>query len=123
MRSLLPDSLNQDVQCGSSAVDRNEPERNSYDMESVLSLDDGRWSTPLDEPHSLSANVVLEEPPQLSIKELSPPPVLAQVQPEYKAIPPSKVADPRPGPAISDSGQYQDLHVVSSIILTCNLKN
>lgn len=92
-------------------------------MESVLSLDDGRWSTPLEEPHSLSASVVLEEPPPLSIKQLSPPPVLAQVQPEYKAIPPSKVADPRPGPAMSDSGQYQDLHVVSSIILTCNLKN
>ncbi|XP_020113785.1 AMSH-like ubiquitin thioesterase 3 [Ananas comosus] len=118
---LLPDSLNQDVQRSSSAVDQNELEKNSYDMESVLSLDDGRWSTPLEEPHSLSASVVLEEPPPLSIKQLSPPPVLAQVQPEYKAIPPSKVADPRPGPAMSDSGQFQDLHVPVKV-LECFLR-
>ncbi|MCI08191.1 AMSH-like ubiquitin thioesterase 3-like, partial [Trifolium medium] len=53
----------------------------------------------------------------LNIKQPLPPPVLAQVHPERASIPPSKVADPRPGPAKSshDSGHgpttYQHLHI------------
>ncbi|QHN82581.1 hypothetical protein HN51_059196 [Arachis hypogaea] len=79
-------------------------------MNSVLSLDDGRWSHP-----------VVTESKEDSFhffKQPLPPPVLAQVYPESSPIPPSKVADPRPGPAKSsqDSGPgpstYQHLHIV-----------
>ncbi|RYQ84567.1 hypothetical protein Ahy_B10g103985 [Arachis hypogaea] len=78
-------------------------------MNSVLSLDDGRWSHP-----------VVTESKEDSFhffKQPLPPPVLAQVYPESSPIPPSKVADPRPGPAKSsqDSGPgpstYQHLHI------------
>ncbi|WJX46355.1 ubiquitinyl hydrolase 1 [Trifolium repens] len=62
-------------------------------MDSILSLDDGRWSHP-------------------TVESCSP-----VVHPERASIPPSKVADPRPGPAKSshDSGHgpttYQHLHI------------
>lgn len=91
-------------------------------MDSILSLDDGRWSHPTVE----SCSPVVTEPWEdsfqlLNIKQPMPPPVLAQVHPERASIPPSKVADPRPGPAKSshDSGHgpttYQHLHIVSLI--------
>nr|XP_043608481.1 AMSH-like ubiquitin thioesterase 3 [Erigeron canadensis] len=80
-------------------------------MESVLSLDDGRWSRPVveefDEDFFLSGN----------IRQPSPPPVRARLQPEHSHIPPSRVADPRPGPANSfqddspTSNTYQHLHI------------
>ncbi|CAK8563755.1 unnamed protein product [Lathyrus sativus] len=87
-------------------------------MDSILSLDDGRWSHPTVE----SCSPVVTEPWEdslqlLNIKQPMPPPVLAQVHPERASIPPSKVADPRPGPAKSshDSGHgpttYQHLHI------------
>lgn len=87
-------------------------------MDSILSLDDGRWLHPTVE----SCSPAVMEPREdslhlLNIKQPMPPPVLAQVHPERACIPHSKVADPRPGPAKSshDSGHgpttYQHLHI------------
>ncbi|XP_031398395.1 AMSH-like ubiquitin thioesterase 3 [Punica granatum] len=84
-------------------------------MESVLSLDDGKWSHPAEESLPALINEVQEDPFKLvSIKQPSPPPVLARLQQGSAPIPPSQVADPRPGPAkpfqhTPDS--YQHLHV------------
>lgn len=84
------------------------------DLESVLSLDDGRWSAPSEESWSLDAIATQESFSQLNIRQPSSPPVLAQVHPQLH---PSKVADPRPGPAklsmdgIPDSKEYQKLHI------------
>ncbi|KAL5996329.1 hypothetical protein ACLOJK_026405 [Asimina triloba] len=53
-----------------------------------------------------------------NIQQPSPPPVLAHVK-DFLPIPPSKVADPRPGPArpsldgIPDSNSYQHLYIVA----------
>ncbi|XP_021730269.1 AMSH-like ubiquitin thioesterase 3 [Chenopodium quinoa] len=75
------------------------------DMEAVLSLDSGSWS-PCEE--DLSVGI---------IRQPVPPPVLAQVHPDYHPISPSRVADPRPGPAKpSENGtqnpnSYQHLHI------------
>lgn len=88
-------------------------------MESVLSLDDGVWPRPAQELGPSLINEIREDPFELVINQPSPPPVLARVQPEYAPIPPSKVADPRPGPAkpsvdgMPSSNSYQHLHVVS----------
>ncbi|KAJ4768100.1 associated molecule with the SH3 domain of STAM 1 [Rhynchospora pubera] len=82
------------------------PGKSNYDLESVLSLDDGRWSS--------SPTAILQEMEttnHLNIRQPSPPPVRAEVQQVSSSIPPERVADPRPGPALSDSGRYQDLHV------------
>lgn len=79
-------------------------------MESVLSLDDGRWSIPahkFDNDHFPSGN----------FRQPSPPPVLARLQPEHIQISPGRVADPRPGPAnsfqddSSTSSTYHHLHI------------
>ena len=93
-------------------------------MDSVLSLDDGRWLRPAVESCSPVVTESREDPLQLlNIKQPLPPPVLAQVYPEHAPIPPSKVADPRPGPAKSshDSGlgstTYQHLHIVSPFLV------
>ncbi|KAG6664209.1 hypothetical protein CIPAW_02G076600 [Carya illinoinensis] len=81
-------------------------------MESVLSLDDGRWQR----TEELCSPLIEAEPFQL-VKQPSIPPVLAQLQQDVTPIPPSKVADPRPGSAkssqngMSDSGSYQHLHI------------
>ncbi|XP_048496662.1 AMSH-like ubiquitin thioesterase 3 isoform X2 [Beta vulgaris subsp. vulgaris] len=75
------------------------------DMQAVLSLDDGGWSR------------CEEDMPVGIIRQPLPPPVLAQVQPALHPIPPSRVADPRPGPAKpSEDGtqspnSFQDLHI------------
>ncbi|KAM4116529.1 hypothetical protein ACJW30_02G056800 [Castanea mollissima] len=85
-------------------------------MESVLSLDDGRWLRPAEESCSPLINEAREDDFRL-VKQPSIPPVLAQLQQDFTPIPPSKVADPRPGPAISSqdgmpsSDSYQHLHV------------
>lgn len=90
-------------------------------MDSVLSLDDGRWLRPAEESCSPAVDMTHEDILQLSnIRQPLPPPVLARVEKEVVPIPPSKVADPRPGPArsspdgICDSKTYQHLHIVSS---------
>lgn len=83
------------------------PGKSNYDIESVLSLDDGRWSS---SPTDILQE--MESANHLNIQQPSPPPVRAEVQQVSSFIPPDRVADPRPGPALSDSGRYQDLHVV-----------
>ncbi|XP_062199403.1 AMSH-like ubiquitin thioesterase 3 [Phragmites australis] len=104
--SLVPAILNQDGLHGprTASQDKND------DMQSVLLLDDGRWSLPVEEPASVSPGLEAEFS-QLNIRQPSPPPVLAQVHPERGPIPPSRVADPRPGLATSDAGRYKNLHV------------
>lgn len=95
-------------------------------MESVLSLDDGRW---LDEESSLVQGHTENNDFQLgNIRQPSPPPVLAQVLSEPRPISPSRVADPRPGPpnfsqdGLPSSNSYQDLHIVSlSAQMSCLL--
>lgn len=88
-------------------------------MDSVLSLDDGRWNNAAQDPHPLLINEAKEDLFQLSnIHQPSPPPVLAKVQNNFAPIPPSKVADPRPGPVktspdgMPSSTSYQHLHIV-----------
>lgn len=89
-------------------------------MESVLSLNDGRWSIP-DEKFFPPVNNDGRNNhlPVGIIRQPSPPPVLAQVQTEHIPISPSRVADPRPGPVkpfqdgTSSSTSYQHLHIVS----------
>ncbi|KAI9123161.1 hypothetical protein K1719_006050 [Acacia pycnantha] len=111
-------SLNQDGKNDLVAVKEGDPGAGTSTMDSVLSLDDGSWSRPADE----SCPPLLNESEDsqfhlLNIRQPSPPPVLAQVQPEYAPIPPSRVADPRPGPAKSSpdsplgSAAYQHLHI------------
>ncbi|CAN1345557.1 AMSH-like ubiquitin thioesterase 3 [Linum perenne] len=95
----------------------NESEGLGAVMDSVLSLDDGKWIHPTEEPGNTLVREAREDPFQfVGIRQPSPPPVLAQVQHEYAQILPSKVADPRPGPApcqdgMSDSNSFQDVHV------------
>lgn len=88
-------------------------------MESVSALDDGVRPHPFQELGPSLSNEIRQDPFKLVINQPSPPPVLARVQPEYSPIPPSKVADPRPGPAkpsvdgMPSSNSYQHLHIVS----------
>lgn len=125
LHGLLSNSVNQDEQYGTLTVNEGDSRKSSYDLESVLSLDDGRWSVPVEKSCSLATNFAQEGSVQLNIRQPSPPPVLAEVQPAVPAISPSKVADPRPGPpkrsldGMPDSKEYQDLHVVSSLSLWC----
>jgi STAM-binding protein len=65
----------------------------------------------------------MEDPFRMDgVRQPLPPPVLAQVHHDIAPIPPSKVADPRPGPAISSqdgpqsSCEYQHLHVPVSMM-------
>ncbi|KAK7387964.1 hypothetical protein VNO78_22763 [Psophocarpus tetragonolobus] len=111
-------SLNQAGLYDLVAIKDDDQELVTSTMDSVLSLDDGRWSHPDVESCSPVVTDSREDPLQLlNIKQPLPPPVLAQVFPECAPIPPSKVADPRPGPAKSshDSGlgptTYQHLHI------------
>ncbi|CAL4976151.1 unnamed protein product [Urochloa decumbens] len=104
--SLVPSISNQDSLHGPITVSRDKND----DMLSVLSLDDDRWSLPVEELASVPTGLEAEFS-QLNIRQPSPPPVLAQVHSEHGPIPPSKVADPRPGLATSDTGRYQNLHV------------
>ncbi|CAI0626672.1 unnamed protein product [Linum tenue] len=107
-------SLNQAGEYGSVPVKKND---SGAVMDSVLSLDDGRWIHPAEEPGNTLVHEAKEDPFQfVGIRQPSPPPVLARVQHEYAQIAPSKVADPRPGPAPSQDGMsgpnsYQDVHV------------
>uniref|UniRef100_A0A5B6ZSV4 Putative AMSH-like ubiquitin thioesterase 3 n=1 Tax=Davidia involucrata TaxID=16924 RepID=A0A5B6ZSV4_DAVIN len=91
---------------------------NKSSIESVLSLDDGRWLCPAEESRPpLNNEAMSDHLPLGNIRQPSPPPVLAQVQPEFIPISPSRVADPRPGPAkpfqnvTPGSNSYQDLHI------------
>ncbi|XP_057475680.1 AMSH-like ubiquitin thioesterase 3 [Actinidia eriantha] len=87
-------------------------------MDSLLSLDDGRWLGPSDDSCPPLNDEASNGPLVLgNIRQPSPPPVLAQVQPEFMPISPSRIADPRPGPAkpfqdgMPSSNTYQHLHI------------
>ena len=91
-------------------------------MDSLLSLDDGRLLGPSDESYSPLNDEASNDPLVLgNIRQPSPPPVLAEVQPEFMPISPSRVADPRPGPAkpfqdgMPSSNTYQHLHIVGHV--------
>lgn len=106
--------LNQIEQCDLVAHKDSGPGGVMSMMESVLSLDDGRWPHPADMSTPPLITEVREDPFPL-VKQPSPPPVIAKVQQEYATIPPSKVADPRPGVAKqSQDGpdSFQRLHIV-----------
>ncbi|KAJ4848405.1 AMSH-like ubiquitin thioesterase 3 [Turnera subulata] len=118
LTSSKTSSLNQEGQYGVVAVKDDDSEGLAATMESVLSLDDGRWLRPAEEACPNLINEAREDPFQfVSIRQPSPPPVLAQVQKAHSPIHPSKVADPRPGLATSSpdglpsSNSYQHLHV------------
>ncbi|KAJ4900085.1 AMSH-like ubiquitin thioesterase 3 [Raphanus sativus] len=76
-------------------------------LNSVLSLDDGRWQRHSEAVTSQFISDATEDPFGF----------VAQVHQEYTQICPSKVADPRPGPALASleekegSNSYQHLHV------------
>uniref|UniRef100_A0A2N9F025 USP8 dimerisation domain-containing protein n=1 Tax=Fagus sylvatica TaxID=28930 RepID=A0A2N9F025_FAGSY len=109
-------SLNQAGQYDLVAAKDGDPGGVRSEMDSVLSLDDGRWPRLAEESCSSLINEAREDAFQL-VKQPSIPPVLAQLQQDFTPIPPSKVADPRPGPAKSSqdgmpsSDSYQHLHV------------
>lgn len=103
----MPSILNQDSLHGPIIVSQDKND----DMLSVLTLDDGRWSQA--EPASVFPGLEAELS-QLNMRQPSPFPVSAPVHSEHVPIPPSRVADPRPGLAISDTGCYHNLHVVIS---------
>lgn len=107
--SLVPSILNQDLLYGPSRS-QDFPSNKNEDMQSVLSLDDGRLSLPVEEATSVSPGFE-EEFSQLNIRQPSPPPVMAQVHPQHRAISTSTVADLGPGIASSSTGRYQNLHV------------
>ncbi|KAA3456292.1 AMSH-like ubiquitin thioesterase 3 [Gossypium australe] len=109
---------NQAGQYGPLAVKDGDPGQVGSAMESVLSLDDGRWLQPAEGSCHPLITEAKEDPFQfVSIKQPLPPPVLAQVQQDLTPIPPSRVADPRPGPAkpsedgMPSTNSYQHLHV------------
>ncbi|KAL2338974.1 hypothetical protein Fmac_013420 [Flemingia macrophylla] len=111
-------SLNQAAQYDIVAIKDGHQGPVTSTMDSVLSLDDGRWLNPAVESCSPVVTESRDEPLQLlNIKQPLPPPVLAQVYQECAPIPPSKVADPRPGPAKSSNDSevgpttYQHLHI------------
>ncbi|KAL3626577.1 hypothetical protein CASFOL_030126 [Castilleja foliolosa] len=114
-------SLNQVGQTEIVARTDNDSKVDKSDMDSILSLDDGRW---LDEESGLiPRNGIENNKFQLGyIRQPSPPPVLAQVQSELLPISPSRVADPRPGPpkhsenGLPGSNSYQDLHIPMKIM-------
>ncbi|KAM6545123.1 hypothetical protein CsatB_025859 [Cannabis sativa] len=100
------------------AVKDDNPGRIQSSMDAVLSLNDGRWPHSTEELRPRLFNEVSEDIFQLStIHQPCPPPVLAQVQQNIAPIPPSKVADPRPGPSkpsedgIPNSNSFRQLHV------------
>ncbi|KAK6913707.1 JAB1/MPN/MOV34 metalloenzyme domain [Dillenia turbinata] len=105
------------------AVQEDDLQGNKSAMESVLSLDDGRWLHPAEEACPILTYEASENDfsPAI-IRQPSPPPVLAQVQPDYHPISPSSVADPRPGPAkpsldgMPNSDSYQHLHIPVRLI-------
>ncbi|KAK3188897.1 hypothetical protein Dsin_028458 [Dipteronia sinensis] len=110
-------SLNKAEEYGSLSTKDGDPGGAISTMESVLSLDDGRWSRPADELCHPIVNEAREDPFQfVGIRQPFPPPVLAKVQ-DFAPISPSKVADPRPGPAKASSDEelnsnsFQHLHI------------
>lgn len=109
--SSVPSILNENGSYGSSTTSLDGSKNVNGDLQSVLSLDDGRWSLQVKEPASVSHAGFEAELSQLNIRQPSPPPVIAQVYPKRRPVSPSRVADPRPGLATCDTGRFQNLHV------------
>ncbi|KAG6431409.1 hypothetical protein SASPL_109488 [Salvia splendens] len=113
-------SLNQVGQLEPVAANDGDSNAEKSTLESVLSLDDGRWLA--EESGPLQGNAENNDFQLGNIRQPSPPPVLAQVMPEHRHISPSRVADPRPGPAnfsqdgLPSSNSYQDLHIPVKIL-------
>ncbi|CAK7326394.1 unnamed protein product [Dovyalis caffra] len=118
LNSTENSSMNQAGQYDVMAVKDSNSVAVESTMESVLSLDDGRWPHLAEDACPALINEAREDPFQfVGIRQPAPPPVLAKVQQEFTPIPSSKVADPRPGPAkpsddgLPSSNSYQHLHV------------
>lgn len=112
------DSLDQAAECGTEAVKGSDAESIVFTMESVLSLDDGRWSRPVEKLSPGLINEAKKDPFQfVGVRQPPPPPILAQVH-DFSPTTPLKVADPRSGPekssedGLPSSNSYQHLHVV-----------
>ncbi|XP_077244622.1 AMSH-like ubiquitin thioesterase 1 [Tasmannia lanceolata] len=89
-------------------------------LESVLSLDDGRWSRPVEEPNVLNTSDSIKTPDQMDIiRQPSPPPVLADVQ-DLIPLASSEVADSRYGP--TKSLQDELVHSESPLQLHISIK-
>jgi STAM-binding protein len=116
----VPAILNQNGSYGSSTPSLDGSTNINGDMQSVLSLDDGRWSLPVKEPGSLFNASFEEEFSQLNIRQPSPPPVLAQVHPKRRPTSPSRIVDPRPGLPTCDTGRFQNLHLVNKLKSICS---
>ncbi|XP_058087253.1 AMSH-like ubiquitin thioesterase 1 [Magnolia sinica] len=81
------------------AGEKSEPERST--IESVLSLDDGRWSVHAEQPSSMATSNIVESPIQMDIiRQPAPPPVLADIQ-NLVPVTSSEAFDSINGPAKS----------------------
>ncbi|EPS65367.1 hypothetical protein M569_09410, partial [Genlisea aurea] len=116
-----PLSLNQTPQEHLPINDIGDSKKESSDMECVLSLDDGRWLA--EDARIPPENEWENNDVQYgNIRQPSPPPVMARVQPDVLQISSAMVADPRPGPpklsqdGLPGSNTYQDLHIPVKIM-------
>ncbi|KAG8636542.1 hypothetical protein MANES_15G006500v8 [Manihot esculenta] len=114
-------NLDQAAECGTEAVKGSDAESIVFTMESVLSLDDGRWSRPVEKLSPGLINEAKKDPFQfVGVKQPPPPPILAQVH-DFSPTTPLKVADPRSGPekssedGLPSSNSYQHLHVCQTL--------
>nr|XP_043616323.1 AMSH-like ubiquitin thioesterase 2 [Erigeron canadensis] len=102
-----------------------------HQSESALSWNPNQGSTPYKQSGSVNIQLQKQWPCPAeeecdenyflsgNIRQPSPRPVLAQLQPKLSCIFPSRVADPRPGPANSsqaDSRTYRHLHIPVKIM-------
>ncbi|XP_068636960.1 AMSH-like ubiquitin thioesterase 1 [Aristolochia californica] len=78
----IPSTLLQPVENGALSEKngvKSDPDKST--LEAVFSLDDGRWTSPSEEPCSLTSSNTIEGSPQTDIiRQPSPPPVLTDVQ-------------------------------------------
>ncbi|KAF3789784.1 AMSH-like ubiquitin thioesterase 3 [Nymphaea thermarum] len=94
-------SINHSGQEGAVTENCGDSEVGMSAMDSVLSLDDGRWSLPEEKLlQTVPSDTGISSTEPMVIRQPTPPPVLAQVE-AFNPIPPSEVADPTPGPALS----------------------
>ncbi|KAK4433882.1 AMSH-like ubiquitin thioesterase 3 [Sesamum alatum] len=111
-------SVNQVEKCSLVAIEDCDLEVENSTMDSVLSLDDGRWLHPAEESGLPPKNELENNDIHWgNIRQPMPPPVLVQVHPELLSICPSRVSHPMPGSSkfskdgLSSSICYQDLHI------------
>ncbi|KAI3459236.1 hypothetical protein Pfo_015899 [Paulownia fortunei] len=111
-------SVNQVGQDDPVAIEDCDSKVEKSTMESVLSLDDGRWLHPAEESVLPLKHEMENNDFQLgNIRQPMPPPIRAEVHSELLPVCPSRVSDPRPGSVnlskdgLSSSNSYQDLHI------------